>query len=275
MFRKIYMLGMILFIMGYGGAAMAFCTSLEYGEACNEWHGLDLSNYRADSANTKDMCGKDGRTGATGFQYVISYDGADDGCLCNISDDPHMNFYWGFGCYCDDGYYTVDDRSTKCTKCPSDHPLSDGFSMWSDTQGGANNWGNDMDACYRVFSRHDGYASVKLKEYTYDIYSSDWHVLDMKCDTGYYTDDDWHEVAYYDEYYHKCYPVGEEYYSAENNTRQKCPTYVNAAGQMIAGRTSGAGAGAASITDCTIPESEVFSDATGQYVYHGGCKYSK
>lgn len=271
MFHKICIVGAIVFMMTSVDAGASVCTSLSYGDACKEWYGLDLTGWESQPQYAKSVCGTNAFDGANGFEYRYSNDAYDDGCFCNLNNDPHMVFYWGVGCFCEDGYYNYSDSSTKCEKCPSDYPFSDGFKFNEDGSGYASNWSNGTDPCYRRYNVSGINVNLGLKEY---IYGSSF-IESIKCDAGYYYYDYVGVGNEYDDsadYF--CGSVGKEYYSSSNNSRLKCPTYINAAGESVVGQTSGAGTGADDITDCAIPESEQFVDASGIWVYAGGCNYS-
>lgn len=268
MLKKIIAVFVLCCGIEYDALAVGGCDGY-YGNKCpaDGGAGSAWKDYTVDTSLNEEMCGVRAYDDAVGVKYM--YGVADDMCVCNIADDAHMHFYWGAGCFCDDGYYLADSNSTECTKCPSDYPLSTGFRQTGENTGSADNWGVDMDACYRNFVVHGQNVSMDIKEYSYGT----GYIKSVSCANGYYTTENWINTEYDAGY--MCNPVGEEYYSTAGNSREKCPSYVNISGETLFGQTAGAGAGAASITDCTIPESEIFSDETGIFVYDGGCKYSK
>ncbi len=277
MFKKFIIVFVLCCGIAYDALAVPGCDGY-YGNKCPADGGIGSAwkDYTVDIKLNEEMCGVRAYDDATGVKYM--YVPADDVCVCNIADDPHISFYWGAGCFCDDGYYLADSNSTECTKCPSDYPLSTGFRQTGENTGSADNWGVDMDACYRNFVVHGQNVSLDVIEYSYGTQ----YIKSATCANGYYTTENWINTEY-DEYYedndgnagYACKPVGEEYYSVANNSREQCPSYVNMSGETVPGHTSGFGDGAASITDCAIAENETFSDATGTFVYEGGCKYSK
>lgn len=274
MHKKFIAVFVLCCITTRGVFATTGCPFGSYGDKCpaqGMMSSSEIQNAVIDTTLNEEMCGVKAYDEATGVKYMHHGEGGDwiDDCICNIYDDPHMNFYWGVGCFCDDGYYLADSNSTECTKCPSDYPLSTGFRQTGENTGSADNWGVDMDACYRNFVVHGQNVSLDVIEYSYGTQ----YIKSVTCANGYYTTENWVNTEYDAGY--MCNPVGEEYYSTAGNSREKCPSYVNISGETLFGQTTGAGAGAASITDCTIPESEIFSDETGIFVYDGGCKYSK
>lgn len=275
MFHKICVLGIIIFILNFVGVAMAtVCTSLDYGEACQEFYGMDLTGWESQPQSAQSVCGTDAFYGANGFQYRYSDEAYDDGCFCNIQNDPNMFFYWGVGCYCNEGYYNESSSSTKCQKCPSDYPLSMAVSI-KNGSASVMNVGAMEDVCYRKYKQKAQNVTLGLQiSMIEEEYGDDPYITDVKCDAGYWQSYSFGEFYYYGNVY-RCDPVGTAYYSTTDNMRASCPMYVTASGDRIAGQTVGYGSEADDITDCMIPESQQFSDATGKYVYPGGCKYSK
>lgn len=225
---------------------------------------IDLTGYReCKDSESKGICGAVAFSGENGFECYIQ-DGVDDMCICN-SDE--MVFVHGHGCFCADGEYNdpYSDDPYACHTCPSRYPLSDGAN-YLEQYGNYGNSNGMEDSCYRFYTETVNHAIVRYKEYAWG--TEDYtYAVDMQCEAGYW-------AAFVDINNPRCNQVGAGYYSTGTHGRSQCPTYTGPNGTQVVGATIGYGPGADDITDCMIPASTVFHDATGSYVYSGGCKYS-
>ncbi|MBO8406936.1 MAG: hypothetical protein IAC77_00550 [Proteobacteria bacterium] len=223
---------------------------------------IDLTGYReCKDSESRGICGAVAFSGENGFECYIQ-DGVDDMCICN-SDE--MSFVHGHGCFCADGEYNdpYSDDPYACHTCPSRYPLSDGANHL-EQYGNYGNSNGMEDSCYRIYTENVNNASCRYQEWAY---GGGGDVLECNCNPGYWSED----FSVYDPV---CEPVGTGYYSTGKSGRSRCPTYTGPNGTQVVGYTIGYGPGADDITDCMIPESTVFHDATGSYVYSGGCYYS-
>ena len=225
---------------------------------------IDLTGYReCKDSESRGICGAVAFSGENGFECYIQ-DGVDDMCICN-SDE--MVFVHGHGCLCADGEYNdpYSDDPYACHTCPSRYPLSDGAN-YLEQYGNYGNSNGMEDSCYRFYTETVNHAIVRYKEYAWG--TEDYtYAVDMQCEAGYW-------AAFVDINNPRCNQVGAGYYSTGTHGRSQCPTYTGPNGTQVVGATIGYGPGADDITDCMIPASTVFHDATGSYVYSGGCYYS-
>lgn len=225
---------------------------------------IDLTGYReCKDSESRGICGAVAFSGENGFECYIQ-DGVDDMCICN-SDE--MVFVHGHGCFCADGEYNdpYSDDPYACHTCPSRYPLSDGAN-YLEQYGNYGNSNGMEDSCYRFYTETVNHAIVRYKEYAWG--TEDYtYAVDMQCEAGYW-------AAFVDINNPRCNQVGAGYYSTGTHGRSQCPTYTGPNGTQVVGATIGYGPGADDITDCMIPASTVFHDATGSYVYSGGCYYS-
>ncbi|MBQ8294333.1 MAG: hypothetical protein IJX89_03030 [Alphaproteobacteria bacterium] len=232
---------------------------------------LDTDKYR-ECTNTESsgICGAlSNASDENGFMCYISLDGADDVCVCNLSD---MTFYYGAGCFCENGWYSdpYDGTWAGCDKCPADYPLSDGYN--GNSVGNVNSM---EDACYRQYSKTEQNITLTLEISMIDEEGGyEPYIIDAICDSGYWTENTY-SGYYYEGDDYTCNPVGIYYYSVPNNSREMCPAYVAQSGENLTGQTTGSGTGADSLTDCKIPSTEIFSDNTGTWHYDDGCYYSE
>lgn len=240
--------------------------------------GLNPDNYRECTATeSKGICGRTSiPNDENGFICYISYDGADDICICNEST---VTFYYGAGCYCPDGWYNdpYDGEWAGCQKCPTSYPLSVGVRENDNGIYSVGNVNSMEDACYREYKQTEQNLTLSLRISMIDeMYGgNDPIIIDAVCDAGYWLEDKLNGYYYSGDNEYACSPVGTEYYSTDGNGRVQCPTYLNPDSELVAGHTTGYGDGADDITDCAIPESVVYADSTGNWVYSGGCNYSK
>lgn len=195
-----------------------------------------------------------------------------------------------FYCVCKSGYYgdvsTGNDSS--CTACPSGGTSSatngallnpvitntEEGDCYSSTEKDVS-YGTSTQKCYWnnafVSTRIcDGficrnYASSSYKPACcYGDYNVSCTETLKTCDAGYY------RASSSDLY---CSAVGGEYYSSNGSlSRTRCPTYTNPSGGTSYGKTTGSGTGADAITDCKLPNTEVFSETAGSFVFEN-CYY--
>ncbi|MDR0727084.1 MAG: hypothetical protein LBF37_03400 [Rickettsiales bacterium] len=181
-------------------------------------------------------------------------DECDNGMPCYCGDSNRI-FWYDVGCVCGTGTYGT--LSGACTACPS---------------GGTSDIANNtlITNCYTIGDAHNAAAHATVNQICYyststSSYSTCSISSVVSCDAGYY------RVNASDQ---SCVAVGTDYYSVSPFSRTLCPTYTNPSGGSSYGKTTGSGTGADSITDCKIPETEVFNDSAGSWVYEGGCAYS-
>lgn len=225
--------------------------------------GLNPDDYReCSNLESIDICGRHSYNDENGFTcYIHISDGLDSVCLCNTSG---MSFYSDVkACYCDDGYYNDPYDSTyACYQCPSQYPLS-----WA-----KGNVESMEDVCYREYTTRGQNLELNLRISMVNDGSEYPDIIGAQCDAGYWLAEELE--SYYDESEtYKCDPVGIEYYSTTGNSRARCPMYDGPSGTQLYANTTGYGVGASAITDCAIPESVEFSDASGKWVYDGGCNF--
>ena len=202
--------------------------------------------HACDSIEAEMSCGPN----ATGGYICMVESTCEVQCKC---PNANQEFWFNQGCFCKGGFYGM----MSCTACPS-----------GGTSDGANNL--MVTSCYTSSNVHSDSAHATVKQICYyststNSYSSCSVSSVVSCDAGYY------RVNASDM---SCTSVGANYYSVSPFSRSLCPTYTNPSGGSSYGQTTGSGTGADAATDCKIPESEVFSDSAGSFVYSGGCSYS-
>ena len=195
-----------------------------------------------------------------------------------------------FYCVCKSGYYgdvsTGNDSS--CTACPSGGTSSatNGALLnpvITNTEEGDCYSSTEKDVSYGTSTKKcywsNAFVSTRIcegnicKNYASSSYKpaccyGDYNVSCTEtlktCDAGYY------RASSSDLY---CTAVGGEYYSSNGSlSRTRCPTYTNPSGGTSYGKTTGSGTGADAITDCKLPNTEVFSETAGSFVFEN-CYY--
>lgn len=256
--------------------ALCLCLGLIcFFNHANAWVP-DLADYAECSpALTTEVCGFTTNTGEPYSDATCLYTpgvAASEFCNCTAKD---FVFYYGAGCFCPNGYYNdiyAGPDAFTCQKCPEEYPLSDGYDESTESFGNANSM---EDACYRTYKIELETITLTLQFYMIDEESGyDPYVIYAECKPGYWTETNYNETGYYyygndEEIY--CDEVGTDYYSSGYNSRKQCPPYTNASGASVPGQTDGYGTGADDISDCKIPETEIFNNASGAWKYHGGC----